>query len=123
MSRFPLLALLASFTSFLGCASTPTAHHQTTPTGLAPHQTYAVLEHPVGGSSVDTAVEGMIHERMEARGYERASADEADVLVSYKLLMAEHEAVAPLHGPMAGLSSMTLSSWTPTSMRTKRSSC
>ena len=97
-----LRVLAAAALVVLGCASGPVANHETIPGGLAPHQTYAVVEHPVGNrASVDEAVERTIHARMEARGYARAAIDDADVLVSYKLLASQHEAVAPLHGPVS----------------------
>ncbi len=97
MSRSLLVALM-----LCACSATPTAQHETTPNALAPHETYAVLEHPVGThASIDTAVEQQLHSRMEAQGYRRVDAANADVLVSYKLLVTEHEAIAPLHGPVS----------------------
>ncbi len=95
--------------ALFACAAAPTAQHETTPAGLAPHETYAILEHPVGSrESIDSVVEQRIRARMTDQGYRQVEADIADVLVSYKLLVDAHEAVAPLHGPASAPASNAL---------------
>ncbi len=70
------------------CARPPFVSHHG-PEALGAHiATYAVLNHAVAASpSVDHLFDRSIHETMERRGYALASRSEADLLVSYKMLL------------------------------------
>ena len=63
------------------------------------YRTYGLLEHPVGrAAGVDEIIEATIHEAMAAKGYTREDPENAELLVSYKVLI--HGEVAPV-GPLA----------------------
>ena len=71
-----------------GCAASPVeAKHQGEQQQLAPHDTYAVVNHVVGSTpTTQLAFNTKIHPIMARKGYERAPAHEADLLVSFKAL-------------------------------------
>lgn len=100
--------LLAGVLAFLAaCGGGARAVQQNAvPRGNNPYQSYAVLDHAVGASApVDTLIVQNLHHTMGLKGYERRTAAEADLLVSYKVLTSgERAPVAPLHGPLPSAS-------------------
>jgi hypothetical protein len=73
-----------------GCQSTMQVRHQDA-MGAEPqaYGSYRVVEHPVGRTgTVDDVIEEVIHRGMLAKGYSHAPATEADLLLSYKVLLS-----------------------------------
>ncbi len=70
---------------------------------VAPHvetqryQTYKLLEHQVARhASTESLIEGTIHRSMKARGFTRVEDNgEADLLISYKVLLSAQDEVTP----------------------------
>ncbi len=74
----------------VGCQSTMQVRHQDALGAEAgAYASYGVVEHPVGRTAaVDDIIEQVIHTGMAAKGYEHAAATDADLLVSYKVLLS-----------------------------------
>lgn len=74
----------------IGCQSSLQVQHQDA-LGAEPqsYASYDVVEHPVGRTgTVDDLIEQVIHRGMAAKGYAHAPAPEADLLLSYKVLLS-----------------------------------
>ncbi|MCA9580280.1 MAG: DUF4136 domain-containing protein [Myxococcales bacterium] len=96
---------MVSILILAGCGAPSTVRHQNSiRKGSHPYRTFAVLDHPVGRSDAfDARVVAAIREVMGTKGYAPADKEEADLLVSYKLLLSgERAPIAPLHGPERG---------------------
>jgi len=91
----PLVLLFA-------CATAPEVRHQAA-TDAPRYRSFHLLAHPVGQrSSIETRVESLVRTEMRTRGYELAEPRDADLLVSYKILVdGEGGPLAPLHQPFA----------------------
>lgn len=86
----------------VGCQSATQVRHQDALGAEAgAYASYGVVEHPVGRTdAVDGIIEQVIHNGMAAKGYEHAAATDADLLVSYKVLLSgDANALATLAGP------------------------
>lgn len=97
-----MLPILSAF-FLVACVSQTQTSHESALDVNASLRTYAVLDHAVGQrASIDGELETAIHAHLGELQYERVPAAEADLLVSYKLLLSDerHVAVAPLHGPL-----------------------
>jgi hypothetical protein len=97
-----LLPLLFA-SSLVACVSQTQTSHESALDANASLRTYAVLDHAVGQrESIDGELEEAIHARLGELQYEQVPVDEADLLISYKLLLSNerHIAVAPLQGPL-----------------------
>ncbi len=95
-----LLPLL--YCLLFACVSQTQTSHESALDLNPSFRTYAVLSHAVGQrASIDGELETAIHARLGELNYERVPASEADLLISYKLLLSNERrvAVAPLHGP------------------------
>ena len=104
--RFPTPQLFSAWTSAVvlfatsaGCKSSVQVQHEYAEDLYhRGYQTYGLLEHPVGRSAeVDRLIETSIHDEMAAKGYTRQEPADAQLLVSYKVLL--HGEVAPV-GPL-----------------------
>lgn len=73
----------------VGCQSTMQVQHQNAFDARATsYVSYEIIQHPVGRTgSVDEIIEQGIHQGMTAKGYERTATANADLLVSYKVLL------------------------------------
>jgi len=100
----PMLRALAVLAVGLivGCQSSMQVQHQDA-LGAKPevYASYGVVEHPVGRSgTVDDIIEQVIHRGMAAKGYAHAPSSDADLLLSYKVLLSgEASALAGPSGP------------------------
>jgi hypothetical protein len=66
------------------------------------YRSYGLLEHPVGGEeSVDDIITKAIHDQMQLKGYEQEDPSDADLLVTYKVLLSGESA------PVASLEDAT----------------
>lgn len=90
-----------------GCTSSVDVRHQS---ALAVDSnafaSFEIVDHAVGRSeSVDELIEHTLHHGMVAKGYARAPAGEADLLVSYKILLSGNDGSkdAPSSPPDDGL--------------------
>ncbi|MFK8001338.1 MAG: DUF4136 domain-containing protein [Polyangiales bacterium] len=96
------LPVLSAF-FLVACVSQTQTGHESALDVHSSLRSYAVLDHAVGQrASIDDQLEAAIHERLGELEYERVPAAEADLLVSYKLLLSDerHVAVAPLQEPL-----------------------
>ena len=82
----------------LGCQSNLRVRHQNAlDADSKAYSSYEIVQHPVGRSGeVDEIIEQVIHRGMLAKGYARTSASNADILVSYKVLLSGE--LAPPNG-------------------------
>lgn len=97
-----ILPILSAF-FLVACVSQTQMSHESALDVNSSLRTYAVLNHAVGQrASIDDELEAAIDARLTELQYERVPAAEADLLVSYKLLLSDerHVAVAPLQGPL-----------------------
>lgn len=99
------LRMLPLFSVFflVACVSQTQTSHESALDASSSLRTYAVLDHAVGQrASIDSQLEAAMHARLAELRYERVPRAEADLLISYKLLLSDerHVAVAPLQGPL-----------------------
>ena len=86
-----------------GCKSTPQVRHQdASDLYHRNYQTYGLLQHPVGTDErVDGAIEDAIRKQMQSKGYVRKDPAEAELLISYKVLLSgDLSPVGPASGSM-----------------------
>ncbi len=76
------------------------------------YASYEILDHPVGrAGAADPLIEQVIHDQMKAKGYQRTARNEADLLVSYKVLLGEEPSASPSGPPDDGLNGEATYSW------------
>ncbi len=104
--------MLASFAclaaSLGGCKSSPQVRHQdASDLYHRTYRTYGLLQHPVGtNENVDGAIEDAIHKQMQSKGYMRKDPAEAELLISYRVLLSgDLSPVSPASGNVDELGS------------------
>ncbi len=91
-ARFCILSVSALMLVAIatGCGGGQRVAHRTSlPEAGVTHRTYAVLVHPVNEGELDEIVANTMHDIMAARGYVRTEASNADMLVSFGVLLTD----------------------------------
>lgn len=107
---------LALSLAVVGCGSSFRAAHRTTiDPATHTHRTYALQQTTVNRGELDDLIAQSMHDVMRARGYERAaSADEADLLVTYGVVLSD-----PRRDPNEAVMTSDLSTNPDAPVRTK----
>jgi hypothetical protein len=92
-SKLPTLLRAAAVVAvglLVGCQSNLQVRHQDAlDAEQNAYSSYEIVQHPVGRTgAADAVIEQVIHRGMLAKGYERTDAANADILVSYKVLLS-----------------------------------
>ncbi len=93
----PLTLALALFTTLAATAcggAVQVAHRTGLEASAHTHRSYAVTTHPVNRGELDTLVAESLHGIMAERGYARAESAEADLHVSFGVLLEDTRGAA-----------------------------